>query len=154
MHITWIGENGLVLHIPAEELRRRELTAELVTEREMRALLKSAQLPEDWQGVELELFAGKGELLVFLRREESWAWYAFGDLEALLAGAAASETGQESRLYFMDGSYILGLSRGRAPRAEEFGRRLPGGKHYEAVLREHGKLICGENAVCCLAALA
>ncbi len=142
-----LAEDVRFLYVTASELQRRGLKANAISQRDAKALLKSASIPQSWREVELELYPGRDGLLLFVKRSEEIHWYAFDDPELLLAAAARLSDQRESALYFMEGTYYLGLCNGGDCVAGEFGGKLPAGKYYEKYLEEHGKCLISKEAV-------
>ena len=147
LQIMMIGENCACVYIVAEEIRDRGISHGNISEKEARKLLKAAGLPDTWNNVDVEIYPGKEELLLFVRCDSPWRWYSFSDLEMLLGAAALIEATEESALYYFENAYILGLNGNGRFVAEEFGASIPAGKGYEAFLGEHGKVLLKENAV-------
>jgi len=147
LQVTRIGEGWVSVYVSKTELKRRKIIPGEITQKQARAVLKAAGLPENWRDVDVELYPGREELLLFVRCADSTAWYAFSDLEQLLGAAGCMPEENGTALYVLDGGYILGLSGGKSAAAEEFGRSVPAGRYYEAYLREHGKVLFGKNAI-------
>ena len=140
-----IAEEWACVYVAEEELAQRNLCAGTLTEKDVRRVLREAEIPKEWNDVDVELYPGRGEVLIFVRCSPSWAWYSFADLEAVLHAVQAQESAES--LWYLDGSYILGFPGGRSCTAEEFGHLLPAGKYFAAYLQEHGRPIIRENAV-------
>ena len=77
--------------------------------------------------------------------------YRFSDFEDLLGAVCGLSEGVESGLYEWDGDFYLWV---RTPEEvvplSEYGIRLNSEAHWETYIREHGQMICRENAVCTL----
>lgn len=149
MEIQAIGSRAFSVYIAGEELERRHLDPMGITANEARSIVNDV-IKEDGLGtVSLELYPGRHELLIFVKRSSGEPeFYAFASFEDLL-DAIREGDGVTASLYYCDGVYILAvwpMEGARRGGFEEFGRPLsrPGG--YLLHLREHGKAICEGDA--------
>ena len=147
LQMMTIGECCASVYIGAEEMRDRGISPGRISEQEVRKLLKSAGLPDTWNDMDVEIYPGKGELLLFVRCGMPRRWYCFSNLEMLLGAAELMEGTDKSALYYLENTYILGISGNGKYAAEEFGVSIPAGKGYEASLRENGRVLLVENAI-------
>lgn len=145
MDIQVIGSRTYSVYIAGPELERRHLDPQGITARQAREIVRDLIGCDGTDTVSLELYPGRHEVLIFVRRSAGEPeFYVFYDLESLLEAIAACGREAASSLFFYNGTYILalwsddGLRRGALC---EFGEPLdlPGG--FLPHLREHGRVI-------------
>lgn len=150
MDIQAIGGGGFTVYIGEPELHRRHMEPQSVTARDARELVRGVLDCCETGTVSLELYPGRHELLIFVRRSAGEPeFYSFPDLESLLEALAALETDLASSLFFYNGAYILAVwprEGARVPALGEFGTPLSVPGAFLLHLREHGKTLCEGDA--------
>ncbi len=145
MDIQAIGGGGFTVYIGEPELHRRHIEPQSVTARDARELVRGVLDCCETGAVSLELYPGRHELLIFVRRSAGEPeFYSFPDLESLLEALAALGTDLASSLYYYDGAYILAVwpqEGARVPALCEFGAPLALSGAFLLHLREHGKVL-------------
>ncbi len=145
MDIQAIGSRAFTVYIGEPELHRRNIEPQSMTVSDARELVRGVLDDSDTGSVSLELYPGRHELLIFVRRNAGEPeFYSFPDLEALLEALAALSPDAASSLFFYNGAYILAVwpvEGARVPALCEFGAPLPRPGAFLLHLREHGKII-------------
>ncbi len=157
MDIQAIGSRAFTVYIGEPELRSRNIEPQSVTERDARELVRGVLDCPDTGLVSLELYPGRHELLIFVRRSAGDPeFYEFTDLEALLLALSALPRDAASSLYYDNGVYILAVwPDGDLPAHAlcEFATPVPRRGTYLLHLREHARPIAEGNAVQALSPL-
>ena len=147
MDIQAIGSRAFTVYIAREELERRHLDPEDITVGEARDIVSSVLECDALGAVKLELYPGRHELLIFVKREPEF--YSFPDLESLLLAVGACGDEIAASLFWYDGAYILAVWSGDARRAclSEFGDALDLPAGFLLHLREHARVLREGDAV-------
>ncbi len=155
MDIQALGPSALFLSLDASELAARRLTPEAVTapvaaDLTRDALRRLGRTAPD--GMLLDLFPGRESLLIFARFENRYRrYFVFPELEDLIAAARSSPPGIPSRLFYIEGAYVLAVAARERdalfPALEEYGKSLDVGAGYLCHLREHGRELASGNAL-------
>ncbi len=150
MEIQAIGARAFSVYIAGEELERRHLDPREMTASDARRIVSGIVESDALGTVSLELYPGRHEVLIFVRRSSGEPeFFAFTDFEALLS--AVMECGGEltASLFYYEGRYILAVWVMDGVRPEtlfEFGAPLDMPGEYLLHLREHGVTICDGDA--------
>lgn len=148
MDIQMISERSISIYITSEDLEKRRLTADSFSIGDAEDII-SGVLGSSVGRAKLELFPGKGGLLIFVRRTVSDPeLYTFSSVEPIIA-AAHSLPCEPSALYFYGGEYILAVWHlDNTPLGfEEFGEKLPAPPEFTEHLCEHGRLLIPSDAI-------
>lgn len=150
MDIQAIGSRAFAVYIGEPELHRRHIEPRNVTVRTAKELVRNVLDCPDTGTVSLELFPGRHELLIFVRRSAGEPeFYEFTDLEAALSALAVLPRGCDASLYYLRGVYILAVWPGDGARIQalcEFGRPVKRPPAYLLHLREHAAVIADGDA--------
>lgn len=145
MDIQAIGSRAFTVYIGEPELQRRHIEPGSVTASAARELVRGVLDCPDTGTVSLELYPGRHELLIFVRRSAGEPdFYTFPDFESLLRALEELPRGTPSSVFFRDGAYILAVWPAEGARSTalgEFGDPLPRPGAYLLHLREHAKTI-------------
>jgi len=155
MTIQTIGQTGIAILIDETDLRAAGTRAGNLTLEKARPIVSTALIEAGVRTdgiMEIEAFQNGESVLIFARvLETEPQFFSFPDLEALLRAVLILPAAEsDSSLTYLDGEYVLTLSRGGAAAGAvltEFGepRDLPA--RYLAHLREHGKVLLPHDAV-------
>lgn len=150
MDIQAIGSRAFTVYIAQEELERRHLEPGEITVGEARDIVSSVIQCDALGAVRLELYPGRHELLIFVKRSLGEPeFYAFPDLESLIR--AIGEFGDElaASLFWYDGAYILAVWSDGTYMAglSEFGDPLDLPAEFLLHLREHARVISDGDAI-------
>ncbi len=150
MDIQAIGSRAFAVYIGEPELHKRHIEPRNVTVSTARELVRNVLDCPDTGTVSLELFPGRHELLIFVRRSDGEPeFYEFTDLEAALSALAVLPRDAASSLYYLRGVYILAVWPCDGARIQslcEFGRAVKRPPAYLLHLREHGAAIADGDA--------
>ena len=149
MDIQAINSRSFSIYISGDELTKRHITPDSVTCSEARDILRFA-LGDDFGTARMDLFPGRDEMLIFVRKNiERPALFRFYDFEDLAAAVSQCSPDDPAELIYCDDSYILVLwSWDGVPCAPvEFGDPLDVHPDYLLHLREHGRVIFDDYAV-------
>lgn len=148
MDIQAIGARAFSVYIPESELTEHHLRPDSITAGEARELVEG--LIDRADTVSLELFPGRHEVLIFVRRSfGDPEIYAFSDLEELLRAILALDGDLASSLFCYDGLWLLAVwpgYEGQRALLSEFAAPLDAPSGYIWHLREHGRLIADGDA--------
>ncbi len=148
MEIQAIGARAFSVYIPEAELTMRHIRPDSITAVEARELVEG--LIDRADTVSLELFPGRHEVLIFVRRSfGDPEIYAFADLEELLRAILALEGSAETSLFHYGGLWILAVwpgCEGHRAQLSEFASPLDAPPGYILHLREHGRIIADGDA--------
>ena len=150
MEIQAIGARAFSVYIAGEGLEKRHLDPKEMTASDARRIVSGIVENDALGTVSLELYPGRHEVLIFVRRSSGEPeFFAFTDLETLLA--AISECGEEltASLFYYEGRYILAvwtMDRTRPETLFEFGTPLYMPGEYLLHLREHARGVCDGDA--------
>lgn len=150
MEIQAIGTRAFSVYIAGEELERRHLDPQGITATDARRIVSDVIENDALGAVSLELYPGRHELLIFVKRSAGEPeFFAFYDFEALLE--ALEERGDDitASLFYYNGMYILAvwiMDGTRPDRFLEFGQILDVPGEFLLHLREHGTVICDGDA--------
>lgn len=151
MDIQAIGSRAFTVYIPEAELASRHLIAKNMTARDARSIVSSLIECDALGAVNLELYPGRHEVLIFVSRSSGEPeFFTFPDTEALVEAAGSGIGGIASTLFWYDGAYILAVwpSDNRPAWAlREFAAPLDNPGAFLLHLREHGKLLCDGDAL-------
>lgn len=151
MDIQAIGSRAFSVYIQEAELLRRHLAAGTMTVRDARTLVAPLIDSDGLGAVNLELYPGRHEVLIFVSRAAGEPeFFSFPDVETLLEAAGSGLGGIASSLFWYGGAYILAVwpSDGRPAGAlREFAEPLENPGAYLLHLREHGKLLIDGDAL-------
>jgi len=150
MDVQTITGRSFAVYITPDELARRKISPRDVTADAALDIL-SPILGREGDFC-LDLFPGRNDLLVFVRK--CWGpplFYAFSDFEDLVSAVHACRADAPSSLYYREGTYILAVRRtdcGSSLSAfSEFGDELDLPPDYSLYLAEHAKLILPKGAL-------
>ena len=149
MDIQAIGNRAFSVYIGESELVSRHLKPGSVTVSAARELVRDC-IGGCGGAMSLELYPGRHELLIFVRRcSDEPEFYSFADLEELLPALRQLPAGAVSSVYFYNGAYILAVwppEGSGIPALAEFGRPLSRSAAFLCHLREHGETVCEGDA--------
>lgn len=150
MDIQAIGSRAFAVYIGEPELQKRHIEPRNITVSTARELVRNVLDCPDTGTVSLELFPGRHELLIFVRRSSGEPeFYEFSDFETVLSALAALPRGSASSLFYLHGVYILAVWPGEGARIQalcEFGRAVKREPAYLLHLREHAVTIADGDA--------
>ncbi len=150
MDIQAIGARAFTVYIPREELERRHLDPGEMTVTEARRLISPLISGDGLGAVRLELYPGRHEVLIFVKRSQGEPeFYSFPDLESLLLAARACRDEPAADLFWYDGAYILAVwnDGAHASGLSEFGESLDLPGDFLLHLREHARVLLEVDAV-------
>ena len=151
MDIQAIGSRAFSVYIPEAELASRHLVAQKMTAREARSIVSSLIECDTLGAVNLELYPGRHEVLIFVSRSSGEPeFFSFPDVETLAAAAGSGLGGIASSLFWYNGAYILAVwpSDSRPAGAlREFAAPMSNPGSFLLHLREHAKLLCDGDAL-------
>lgn len=151
MDIQAIGSRAFTVYIPEAELISRHLVAQKMTARDARSIVSSLIECDALGAVNLELYPGRHEVLIFVSRSAGEPeFFTFPDVETLLEAAGSGLGGIASTLFWYNGVYILAVwpSENRPAGAlREFAEPLVSPGAFLLHLKEHGKLLCDGDAL-------
>lgn len=151
MDIQAIGSRAFTVYIPESELRSRHLVAQNMTARDARSIVSSLIECDALGAVNLELYPGRHEVLIFVSRSSGEPeFFTFPDVETLITAAGSGIGGIASTLFWYNGAYILAVwpSESRPAGAlREFAAPLSNPGAFLLHLREHGKLLIDGDAL-------
>ncbi len=151
MEVQAIGKAAFTVYITQNELEARSLDPRNITPAQAQDLVKTVVDCPPLGAVSLELYPGRHELLIFVKRSFGEpAFYRFGKLETLLSALEGAVSEPPSSLYLLDGRYYLVVwnFEGQASLGfSEFAEPLERPTAYLLHLREHGRTICEADAV-------
>lgn len=154
MDIQAIGVRAYSVYIPESELRLRHIDPENITVGQARQLVDALLGDTSTDAVSLELYPGRHEVLIFVRRSPGEPeFYCFQDFEQVLEAVAALSDSVAASLYRLDGAWILVVwpEEGRTlARLADFGSPLDVPAWYLTHLREHALPVCDADAVAVL----
>ncbi len=151
MDVQTISERSYSIYITEGELNRRSISPQAVTAGDVMELIKDLTGALPAGSTKLELYPGRHELLIFVRRNPgALRCFRFRALEDLISAALTSGGEEPSALYLYDDTYILAVwdteDTGLAALCE-FGESLDWRDAHLAHLREHGKLLLPAQAL-------
>ncbi len=151
MDIQAIGSRAFSVYIQEAELLSRHLAAGTMTARDARTLVAPLIGNDGLGAVNLELYPGRHEVLIFVSRASGEPeFFSFPDVEALIEAAGSGLGGIASSLFWYGGAYILAVwpADGRPAGAlREFAEPLENPGAFLLHLREHGKLLIDGDAL-------
>lgn len=150
MDIQAIGSRAFTVYIPREELERRHLDPGEMTVGEARSLISSVIACDALGAVRLELYQGRHEVLIFVKRSQGEPeFYSFQNFESLLLAVGACRDELAADLFFYDGAYILAVWNDDTYSAglSEFGEALDLPAGFLLHLREHADALLDSDAV-------
>lgn len=130
MEITDLGGHAFSVYITNDYLIENSLTPASLGSSE---LLSS--LPEKIPEPVIELFAGRGGIIAFIRPARKRTYYAFPSLEALIA---ASGCGSEGELWTDGNSYVLAVP--ECGSLDDYGKRTVLNEEYARCIIKSGAL--------------
>ena len=151
MKIQAIGKASYLIVVSDDELMDIELLPDEITDLQAVQIFRAA-LPEKGESAFLELYQGKGELMMFVRFPENETMvFEFDCFEDMLSAVRLCPEMYRSELISRDGRYILILTPWNGdPIPEslcEFGNKLEVTPECILHLREHAKVIIPAKAV-------
>ena len=150
MDIQAIGSRAFAVYIGEPELHKRHIEPRDITVSAARELIEHVLDCPDTGTVSLELFPGRHELLIFVRRSAGEPeFYEFTDFEAVLSALSALPVGSASSLFYLRGVYILAVWPGDGARIQalcEFGLPVKRASAYLLHLREHAVTLADGDA--------
>lgn len=158
MTIHAIGKASYIIIASEEELSSNHLSAENITKDEAERIYHLALPDSDDSTVQLEVYEGKKEIMVFVRfAGDETATIAFDDFENLLCAVNILPEVCASELFYDGEHYILALSPWDGDPIPqgiyEFGEPINAAPMYIPWLREHTVRIISGNAVETLASV-
>lgn len=151
MDIQAISSRSFSVYIPEEELKSLHLLAQSMTASDARSLVSSLIECDGPGAVNLELYPGRHDVLIFVSRSCGEPdFFSFPDIETLLAAAGSGIGRITSSLFWYNGAYILAVWPAEGHSAaylREFASPIDNTGAYLLHLREHAKLICDGDAL-------
>lgn len=155
MEIQAVSGTALTIYLNSDDLKERNLRPDSVTKRDAEALLKYAADTVGCGNVKkvyIELFPGKEEMLLFVRLSAcAPLFFAFSNIEDVIAAALNVHDVMPSSLTYIDGVYILTVYPWERDMSDavlaEYGERLAMKPEFELYLFEHGKILMRTEAI-------
>lgn len=148
MDIQMITDRSFSIYLTGSELTARHIVPGAVSLADAEHLIEGI-FGESTGRSKVELFCGRDDLIIFVRRPEAVPEvYVFPASEPLICAACAAPE-EPSALWYAEGRYILAVWPLDSPCSVlgEFGDRLEAPPEYLAHLKEHGKELIGQNAI-------
>ncbi len=150
MDIQAIGSRAFTVYIGEPELQKRHIEPRSITVSAAKELVRGVLDCPDTGTVSLELYPGRHELLIFVRRSAGEPeFYEFSDFEAVLRALSSLSRDTASSLFYYNGTYILAVWPGEGARIQalcEFGTAAARPGAYLLHLREHARVIADGDA--------
>lgn len=149
MDIQAISSRAFTVYIPREELERRHLEPGDITVGQARDIVSPLISCDGLGAVRLELYPGRHELLIFVKRSLGEPeFYSFEDLESLLLAVGACRDEIAASLFWYQGAYILAVwsDDPLAARLSEYGEALDLPGDFLLHLREHARVLLDGDA--------